>query len=48
MQDIRREALEEMKSFNDQFTGVLEMNGLLPTDLKTVRVVSEAISTNSP
>lgn len=34
VQDIRREALEEMKSFNDQFTGVLEMNGLLPTDLK--------------
>ena len=34
LQDIRTEALEEMKGFNEQFLGVLEVNGLTPTDLK--------------
>lgn len=44
LQDIRQEALEEMKGFNEQFLGVLEVNGLTPSDLKTGPVVSEAIS----
>lgn len=34
LQDIRQEALEEMKGFNEQFLGVLEVNGLTPSDLK--------------
>ena len=34
LQDIRTEALEEMKGFNEQFLGVLEVNGLTPADLK--------------
>lgn len=33
-----------MKGFNEQFLGVLEVNGLTPSDLKTGPVVSEAIS----
>lgn len=31
---IRLEALEEMKGFSDQFYGLLETNGLQPSDLK--------------
>ncbi len=31
---LRRDALEEMKGFAEQFDGVLEMNGLSPADLK--------------
>lgn len=31
---IREEALEEMKGFSDQFFGLLETNGLHPSDLK--------------
>ena len=31
---LREEALEEMKGFSDQFFGVLELNGLQPSDLK--------------
>ncbi len=34
VEGIRKEALEEMKGFTDQFLGVLETNGLQPTDLK--------------
>lgn len=34
LQDIREEALEEMKGFNQQFTEVLEANGLKPEELK--------------
>ncbi len=34
LREIREEALEEMKGFSDQFQGILEMNGLSPTDLK--------------
>lgn len=34
LQDIRQEALEEMKGFNEQYLGVLEVNGLTPSDLK--------------
>lgn len=34
LQDIRTEALEEMKGFSEQFNGLLEINGLTPADLK--------------
>lgn len=34
LKNIREEVLEFMKGFNDQFTGLLEMHGLTPADLK--------------
>lgn len=34
LKSIREEVLEFMKGFSEQFTGLLEMHGLTPTDLK--------------
>ena len=34
LKNIREEVLEFMKGFSDQFTGLLEMHGLTPADLK--------------
>lgn len=34
LQDLREEALEQMKGFSEQFIGLLEANGLSPADLK--------------
>lgn len=31
---IKKEALEQMKGFSDQFVGILEKHGITPTDLK--------------
>ena len=35
LEELRREALEQMKGFAEQFKGTLELNGLAPTDLKS-------------
>ncbi|MCI5579860.1 MAG: UvrD-helicase domain-containing protein [Phocaeicola plebeius] len=35
LEELRREALEQMKGFAEQFKGTLELNGLSPTDLKS-------------
>ena len=34
LQELREEALEQMKGFSEQFVGLLEANGLTPADLK--------------
>lgn len=33
LQDLREQALEHMKGYNDQFIGLLEMNGIQPNEL---------------
>lgn len=34
LNNIKKEALEQMKGFADQFVGILEEHGIVPTDLK--------------
>lgn len=34
LQELREEALQQMKGFSEQFEGLLELNGLTPADLK--------------